>query len=480
VCGVPGPSGWVVTSTGSALAVCSTSGFAPIYTIVNANPSQAISFSPIASQTLGVGSLLINASASSNLPVTFSTSTPSVCSLSNINQFGVLTTATVNILSVGTCTISADQSGSLNFIAAPTVTRSFAVNAPPPTSNITQSISSSVAGSQYVISWTSTNAASCNVDVSRNGETPTLRFTGVSGSQSVTSSIDGSYVWRNTCQAGSTTATSTLTHIVTPAAPPVTASISQSLSSTASGSPYVVSWSSSNATSCVIDASRNGETPIVIFTTLSGSQTVSPTVVGTHVWRITCQGSSGSAFDTFTHTVTPPSSTASISQSLSSTVSGSPYVVSWSSSNATSCAIDASRNGETPIVIFTTLSGSQTVSPTVVGTHVWRITCQGDGGGSFDTFTHTVTPPPSTASISQSLSSTVSGSPYVVSWSSTNATSCALDASRNGETPNVIFTGLSGSQTISPVVVGTHVWRITCQGDGGSSFDTFTHTVTAS
>jgi len=384
------PAGWVISSITSSFGVCGAPLVVArsIYTIINTNPTQTIVFNQIPTQYLGMPSSTIVASASSGLPVSFSSLTTSVCTVSGGTTTNGSTIATLSTVAHGTCSITAVQPGSLNYIAAPAVTRSFTV------------------------------------------------------------------------------------------ADPTTAIISQSLTSTVSGSPYVVSWSSTNSTTCAIDASKNGETPVVIFTGLNGSQTVSPSVIGTHVWRNICQGPGGTATSTFTHTVLAPAiMTSSISQSLDSTVAGSPYSVTWSSANATSCAVDASRNGETPVVIFTGLSGSQTVSPNVIGTHVWRNICQGPSGSSTSAFTHTVTPAV-TSSISQSLTSTVSGSPYTITWSSTDATSCTLDASRNGEIPIVIFTGLSGSQTVSPGVVGAHVWRNICQGPAGPATSTFTHTVT--
>jgi hypothetical protein len=120
-----------------------------------------------------------------------------------------------------------------------------------------------------------------------------------------------------------------------------------------------------------------------------------------------------------------------------------------------------------------------TISPVVVGTHVWRNTCTGSGTNNTSqaTFTHTVHAPV-VATISQSLSVTTAGSPYTLTWGSTAAVTCALDGSRNGEVPIVYSTALSGSMTISPVVVGTHVWRNICTGAGGdTSLATFTHTV---
>jgi len=258
---------------------------------------------------------------------------------------------------------------------------------------------------------------------------------------------------------------------------PADVMITQSSSTSISNQPYSVIWSSQHADWCAFE--RRGlyqPSFLTISSSLNGQQSFFD-YPDTYTFQIRCHGSTGEIAATVTHTVVP-AVTSSISQSVTTTVSNSPYVVSWNSANATSCSVDASRNGEVPIVIFTGISGTQTVSPGVVGTHVWRNICQGPGGPVTSTFTHTVTPTV-TSSISQSLTTTVSNSPYVITWSSTDATSCTLDASRNGEVPNAIFAGLSGTQTVSPAVVGTHVWRNICQGPGGPVTSTFTHTVTA-
>ena len=77
------------------------------------------------------GSFELIATADSSLPVTFTSLTPIVCTVSD-------TTAT--ILSAGTCTIEAEQAGNVNFAAAAPVTQTFEITvagaapAPPDTS----------------------------------------------------------------------------------------------------------------------------------------------------------------------------------------------------------------------------------------------------------------------------------------------------------------------------------------------------------
>ena len=75
----------------------------------------AISFTP-ATLALG-GTTAASATATSGLPVSFTSTTPSVCTTVGING------STVMSLTAGTCTIAANQAGNANYYAAPQVTR---------------------------------------------------------------------------------------------------------------------------------------------------------------------------------------------------------------------------------------------------------------------------------------------------------------------------------------------------------------------
>ena len=80
----------------------------------------AISFLP---GTLTVGATTtVSAAATSGLPVGFNSSTPGVCTVNGTIVSGV---------SVGTCTVNADQSGNATYSAAPQVTQNIAVLANP-------------------------------------------------------------------------------------------------------------------------------------------------------------------------------------------------------------------------------------------------------------------------------------------------------------------------------------------------------------
>lgn len=82
--------------------------------------AQTINFGPLANTSLGNGPVGLSASASSGLPVQFSSQTQSVCTVSGNS---------VVLVAVGTCTIAADQPGDANNSAAPTVVQSFSITA---------------------------------------------------------------------------------------------------------------------------------------------------------------------------------------------------------------------------------------------------------------------------------------------------------------------------------------------------------------
>jgi uncharacterized protein (TIGR03437 family) len=79
--------------------------------------NQTITFAALPSEPFGVP-LMVSATASSGLAVALTSTTSSVCTVSG-------TTATM--VSLGTCTLEADQAGNTNYAAAPSVTRSFTV-----------------------------------------------------------------------------------------------------------------------------------------------------------------------------------------------------------------------------------------------------------------------------------------------------------------------------------------------------------------
>ena len=82
--------------------------------------TQTITFGTLPNRQVSDTPIMVSASASSGLPVSFSTLTPSVCTVSG---------ASVTLLSAGTCTIRAAQVGNASYGAAANVDHSFSISA---------------------------------------------------------------------------------------------------------------------------------------------------------------------------------------------------------------------------------------------------------------------------------------------------------------------------------------------------------------
>ncbi len=195
-------SGLVVTFTSNTLSVCSvnnsnavaiapglcsitanqagSAAFAPappvtqIFTI-NKN-TQTITFAPLPDVSLSASPLTLVATASSGLPVTFAATPPSSCSVSgNI----------VTLVTVGLCSITANQAGNANFAAAAPVTQNFRVNKNTQTITFAALPDVSLSASPLTVAATATSglgvtfAASTSSVCTINGSTVTLVTTGL-------------------------------------------------------------------------------------------------------------------------------------------------------------------------------------------------------------------------------------------------------------------------------------------------------------
>src|SRR6185312_9534190 len=90
---------------------------------VNGIP-QTITFNAIPAQTLGTAAPALSGTATSNLAVTFASTTPSVCTVSG---------TAISLVAGGSCSITASQPGSSTYAAATPVTQTFTVNLRPQT-----------------------------------------------------------------------------------------------------------------------------------------------------------------------------------------------------------------------------------------------------------------------------------------------------------------------------------------------------------
>jgi hypothetical protein len=104
-------------------ATPSSSTITVTLTVTAAPLPQTITFGALSNQVLGTAPFALSATASSGMAVSFASNTTAVCTVSGV---------TVTLIAVGTCSITATQSGNANYAPATPVTRSFTVtNAAP-------------------------------------------------------------------------------------------------------------------------------------------------------------------------------------------------------------------------------------------------------------------------------------------------------------------------------------------------------------
>lgn len=123
VCSVNSSTGLVTDITAGTCIIAAnqpgSAGFSPAAQMtqsiaVFSNPNQTLSFGAAPTLTL-YGHATVSASATSGLAPSYSSTTPSVCTVNS-------NTGDVTDLSAGVCTIAANQSGNAYYVAAPQVT----------------------------------------------------------------------------------------------------------------------------------------------------------------------------------------------------------------------------------------------------------------------------------------------------------------------------------------------------------------------
>jgi hypothetical protein len=161
----------------------------------------------------------------------------------------------------------------------------------------------------------------------------------------------------------------------------------------------------------------------------------------------------------------------SLSLTETSVEVGSTTTLSWTSANDQSCTASGSWSGPQ------NTSGTETLTPTAVGSETYSLLCSNTAGNS-PTASVTLTVTPLTAPVAPTLtlgaSSVVAGSSTTITWSSANATSCTASGSWTGTLAT------SGTQTLTPTTAGSDTYSLTCaNGAGSSPASSATLTVTA-
>jgi RHS repeat-associated protein len=298
----------------------------------------------------------------------------------------------------------------------------------PPTASITASPDAIILGSAATLTWTSTNADKVSIDPGIGAVDPT-------GSRAVTPQESTTYTITATNDGGTATASTQVTVYIPP-----TVTLSVDPASIILGNTATLTWVSTNAETATIDQGI-GSVPT------DGSITVTPSQTTTYT--ITVTGPGGQAQATAQVVVYIPPTVVTISVNPQTIQVGQSATLSWSSTNAERATIDQGI-GAVP------QSGSRTIKPNQTTTYT--INVQGPGGTAQASATITVTSPYPFVEISAEPAIIAKGGSAILSWTSLNAQSAAID---NG----VGTVPLTGSVTVSPVATTTYT--ITVSGPLG-------------
>lgn len=250
-------------------------------------------------------------------------------------------------------------------------------NVPAPTVTIAPLVSNIPSGTSTTITWSSTNALSCAASGSWVGTKA------ISGMQS-TGNLTTSQTYTLTCTGvnGTTSATTSVGVSVPPTAPTMTLGVSPTV--VVSGSTSTISWSSTNATFCSASGSWSGNKAT------TGSETTA-SLTSNQTYTLSCTGPGGSVQASAGVNVTTPqpAPTVTLTANPTSISSGSASLLTWTSSNATSCTSGGAWTGGR------SSSGSLTTG-SLTASKTYSLTCSGAGGSATASVTVSVTALPTT------------------------------------------------------------------------------------
>jgi len=237
--------------------------------------------------------------------------------------------------------------------------------------------------------------------------------------------------------------------------PVPTLSFNANPTSVAMGGSTLLSWNSTDATSCTGSGDWSGTVAT------SGTQTIS-SITTNKTFNAQCNGPGGaSAMQSVTVTVqSAPAPTAMLSANPTSVNSGGSSTLTWSSTNATGCTASGGWSGAR------NASGTQTFN-NITATTMYSLQCSGPGGNSAvqnATVTVNGTPPPPAPTLTFSGNPTTvnSGGSSTLTWNSTNATSCTSSGAWTGSRP------VSGTLPLTNLTA-TGTYTLQCTGAGGNS-----------
>ena len=334
-------------------------------------------------------------------------------------------------------------------------------------------------GQSSLLTWTAANATACTAGGAWSGSQPVTNSTGWS-----TGALDqpGTYTYGLTCTgSGGSVSSQGLVFVGTVSAPGVTLTVAPT--AIQPGDSATLTWSSTNGTSCSASGGTgsdnwNGNQPAQ---NVVGFNTGKISTAGEYSYTLTCTGpgGTGTASQILTVAASAPPAPPAITFNAQPTLltPGGSTTLTWNVANATSCAASGGTGSDGWSGTEPLTSSGTTMGPiATVGTYTYTLTCTGAGGVNSQNASIVVssnpTPPAVTVSVNVSPATIIAGQSALLSWSTTNATSCIASGSWGGTQATTGSAFSTGTLSVAAV----YSYTLTCTGPGGSGSATATLT----
>jgi hypothetical protein len=175
-----------------------------------------------------------------------------------------------------------------------------------------------------------------------------------------------------------------------------------------------------------------------------------------NAFQATYQGSENNAFVAKISQPFGASPTVTISAAPTTITVGQSTMLTWTSTNATSCTASGAWSGAQAT------NGTLSETPAQSGASTYTLTCTGAGGSAHASAAVTVSAAAPTVTISAAPVTITVGQSIMLTWDATNATSCTASGAWSGTQAT------SGTLSETPAQSGASTYTLTCTGAGGS------------
>jgi hypothetical protein len=282
------------------------------------------------------------------------------------------------------------------------------------------------------------------------------------GTQSVSESQPGAYLFTLECGSGASAATSNVIIQV-----PVPRIQMYSMPGSAPGTGLTdtnIVWSASVGPCTYVDGSSSNTAGVTVSPT--GSATPSPSIAGTYLFTLKC-GSGTNILYAATIAAVPVNAPTTLSASATSAPVDAPVTITWGSAGGICYATGGDGSAPWIGTLGGTGSGSLIVTSPYAGSVTYGINCANET--AIATVTYVAVPATSanavapSVTLSSSDSKATAGQSVSLTWNSKNADAC----SATGGSPGDGWTGSlmpAGSMNVTEKSAGTFTYSITCTG----------------